>query len=266
LITLVQAGFHPFLPQIQESCQWLNEQRSWSDDNSDSFYAYSGSKREKSAHVNYVHFTPALLLQALLACEVDIVSEAKVRLLARELISSQRSNGDWRSPLAVRETPTWMEMDAALGLGRLLEEIDNVKSTLRVRDEVSTLATTLQTTADRLNSVSTELETRVGELHSEMIRQKEMLSVIGPAVKTFKMAIPGTATCLIFAAYAYIRHHLQPAWSLQDSWSDVFVCLGILASVLVGQYFAIRAERINIAAGRRQAQQGRSSASDAQGS
>jgi len=254
VISLVQSGVQPFLPQIQACSKWLREQESWSDDNSDSFYAYAAGNRDKAAHVNYVHFTPALLLQSLLASEADIVSEPKVSLLARQLISSQRPAGDWRSTLAVRETPTWMEMDATLGLVHFLKEIDSIKSTLRVRDEVSTLAIALHTTSDRIDTVSSAMEKRIGdlqsevakhigELESEVAHQRMILSPLRLSLATFKVATPVASTLLLIGIYAYLRHHYNPGWTLFGAWEDIFGALGILATVLIGQIYAMRLER-----------------------
>lgn len=220
LITLIECDYPAYSEVIRRGHAWLTAQTDWVDDNSDSFYFYgtrpvNSSEDVASGHVNYVHFTSALMLQAILACGSEITDPA-VRRLVEHIVGLQREAGDWRSALAPKETPTWMEMDAALALSRAAKAVVAIRPTLSVRGELARLELQAAALKEELDAVSSRQQARLDGIEQLVSSHHDALSVLARGIEFGRAALPYLPIALIVSVYGIIRSQLQASNWITD--------------------------------------------------
>ena len=207
LISLIQSGYHVFTEPIVRGSAWLRKQRNWAHDNTDSFFAHKDDG--STSHILYVHFTPALVLQALLDCETDIVGDEAVLPLVEHLLEAQSEYGEWRSPQAPKQTPSWMEMDGALALSKFIKAVSAVKPSLMFREEIVLINSNLNATTLSLNRTCEELEARMRALEENVQSHTKTLRLLDPTLALIRRGLPYLLILFVVLAYMYIRPHIQ---------------------------------------------------------
>lgn len=225
LLSLIEGGYPRFNELVVRSVSWVKSCTSWRDDNTDSFYAYG---KTSSGHVNYVHFTPALMIQALLACEDDVPAQSTALKLLDHLLASQTSAGDWRSELAARETPTWMEMDAALALSSFSKKFATIQSTLWFRDEIARVDSDSAEKFKSLAEFSLSLASRNKVLENIVSQQQSDLASVSSFLKFVRAAYPFIPAALILMAYSYVRLALSLSQPVVDIGGTLVSVIGLV--------------------------------------
>jgi hypothetical protein len=233
LITLVECDYPLYSDVIVRGQDWLRRQTDWPDDNSDSFNCFVvrpgvAGQRSTSAHVNYVHFTSALMLQALLACGTE-VADTTVCRLASSMLDRQKNDGDWQSPLAPKETPTWMDMDATLALVRFSKAFVAIRPTLRIRGELARVDSQTRAAVDKLAAVSSQLQSRLKALEALMDLHQQALLAFDRIVWLTRLVFLFVPLPAVIIGYVVMRARMPTSTWVTDSvgWG-----VGIVLSVL----------------------------------
>jgi hypothetical protein len=204
LISLVESGYPLYAEPVRRGFDWLTKQNDWLvHDNSDSFYAHL--PKNATAHVNYVHFTPALMLQALLACEADLIQEEVVRLLVEHLLATQSEDGQWNSPFTPREAPIWIIMDGVIALKRFIIALASVKGTLYVRSEILRVDREVQEAVKKQREEWEELKSRLSLLEAQIARNSEKVDFLYPTLRFLRLGSPYFVIALLVVGYLFIR-------------------------------------------------------------
>lgn len=204
LMSLVESGYTLYAEPVRRSFDWLRKQKDWlTHDSSDSFYAHLPQKA--TAHVNYVHFTPALMLQALLACEADLIEEEVVRLLVDHLLSTQSNDGQWNSPLIPRETPTWIIMDGVLALKQFITAISRGKDTLYLRSEIFRVDRQALEVLKRPMEEFEKLKSCLSLLESEVTIIRKRIDFLYPTLRLLRLGSPYLFIALLVVGYLFLR-------------------------------------------------------------
>lgn len=217
--TLLCCGYKSFSDAIARGTAWLRDQADLAHDNGDSFYVHLPTGQ--AAAVNYVHFTPALVLQALLKADGDNLSDAAAIRALDIVLSSQEKKGCWVSPLAPKQTPTWLLMDGALALSAFVHEISSASSSLKFTERLGTL----QASVSRVDAQLTTITEKLGEFDRELqflLRAAKGLRRIG---RWCRRIMPFALVVLVASAYFVVRQRFEFGRN-----SDM---LGVLITVLL---------------------------------
>jgi hypothetical protein len=257
LITLVGAGYKVYTDPIARGLEWLKRQTDWSHDNSDSFYARRTTGTvghpnydHVAGHVNYVHFTPALMLQALLACEIDIVTEPIAKSLVDNLLSTQRETGDWRSLLAPKETPTWMVMDGALALSHFAKALLEIKPTLPFRDETLHIKAEVKAIVDHSTESYQHLNTQIQRIEAVLLSHERKLQMLSPMLNLVRWCLFFLPLILVFIGYILLKVYLPKIGWIIEALTVLLSIISIGLGILSIRRDLSREEKIDVIEGR----------------
>jgi hypothetical protein len=152
---------------VRRAFDWLVEQDTITDCNADSFYVVT-RHGELSTAINYVHFTPALVLHVLSrysAKSPSALHQDAQATLALHLLDKAGSDGYWTSELAPLQMPTWLLSDGCAALTEFASNIRRQADPIVVRDNVEQIKdfTTLH-----IASLHASLSESVAVIHARL--------------------------------------------------------------------------------------------------
>ncbi len=207
LSTLTHCGHKAFSPAVSGNLAWLRQQADLSHDGSDSFYVHLPNGH--SAAVNYVHFTSALVLEALIGADKENVADHAVLRAAESVLSSQAEEGYWRSPLAPRQTPTWLLMDGARSLKKFVRAVATSAGTLRFTEELATVRAIVDEMSTGRATVDTTLQVRLDTIERTLAPIAHAMNTIGVVWTWFRRVVPFLALFAIGLGYLVMRSYFK---------------------------------------------------------
>jgi hypothetical protein len=235
LVTLIKtADYAVYSEPVTRGLSWIRAnkfEKLMEHDSADSFYVHMDVRR--SAAIIYVHFTPALVLQSLLACEIDIVSDVTVKRLVEHLIEGQEKNGEWRSPVAPRLTPSWMLMDGALALSQFIKAVSDVRTSLAFRDELALIKRGVDTRVEDLDRALISYNARLLKIETTVGLHAQRLRIWHPTLTFISKGLPYLVLLTILVAYMIVRPYVQShAWVdiVAIATAVILAAIGILAT------------------------------------
>lgn len=217
--TLLCCGYNSFSNAVAPGTQWLREQTDLAHDNGDSFYVHLPTGQ--SAAVNYVHFTPAIVLQALLRADGDNLSDTAALRALDIVLSSQEKTGSWTSPLAPKQTPTWLLMDGALALSAFVQEIISASRSLKFTERLGTL----QESVSRVDAQLTTLTDKLGEFDRELLVVLRIARGLRRVGRWCRRVVPFALVAIVALGYLIVRQR-SPLGQNSDA-------LGVAATVIL---------------------------------